>query len=76
MGQGLSIDFAFAGVQSKNKQRRQDYVGINGETCWILITDHFTGMQFGATRRSKASPVELLRQFALQYSPSCNNKPV
>ena len=57
-GQGLSIDFPFSGVTSKNTKQRQDYMGINGETCWILVTNHFTGMQYGSIRRSKASHIE------------------
>ena len=57
-GQGLSIDFSFSGVKSKNTSQRKDYVGINGETCWVLITDHPTGMQHGKTCRSKASLIE------------------
>ena len=58
MGQGLSIDFSFSGVMSKSKERCEYYVGINGETCWILVTNHFTSMQFGATRQSKISPTQ------------------
>ena len=49
-------------------------MGINEETCWILVTDHFTGMQWGAVRRSKASPIEWLRYFLLQNSPTCKDK--
>ena len=60
-GQGLSVDFSFSGVKSKNKGCRKDFVGFNGETCWVLITDHHTGMQYGKTCRSKASPIEWLR---------------
>ena len=44
-GQGLSVDFFVSGAKSMNTGRRKDYVGINGETCWVLITDHHTGMQ-------------------------------
>ena len=57
-GQGLSIDFSFLGVKSKDTGRRKDYLGINGETCWILITDHHTGMQYGKTCLSKAFPIK------------------
>ena len=72
--QGLSIDFAFAGIKSKNSSKRQDYEGINGETCWILITDHFTGIKHGDTRISKAAPLRWLAHFLAQYSPTCNDK--
>jgi hypothetical protein len=39
---GLSIDFSFAGTHSANLSRAADFVGFNGETCWILIADHFS----------------------------------
>ena len=74
LGQVLSIDFAFSGVTSKSLKRRQDYMGINGETCWVLVSDHFTGIQWGAVRRSKASPIEWLCHFLLQNSPTCKDK--
>ena len=72
--QGLSIDFSFSGMSSKNTDRRADFEGINGETAWILITDHFTGMKHGDTRISKAAPVNWLRHFLAQYNPLCKNK--
>ena len=40
--QGLSIDFSFSGTRSKDKARQEDFVGINGETSWILVSDHFS----------------------------------
>ncbi|KAG7369542.1 reverse transcriptase RNA-dependent DNA polymerase [Nitzschia inconspicua] len=72
--QGLSIDFSFAGVRSKDVERKKDFTGLNGETCWILVTDHFTRAVFGDTRVSKASPIEWLRSFLHQYSPQCQGK--
>ena len=67
-GQGLHIDFSFSGAKSKNIGRLKDYVGINGETCWIFITDHHTGMQYGKICRSKVSPVEWLCQWLQVHS--------
>ena len=72
--QGLSIDFSFSGVKSKNTNGRKDYVGINGETCRVLITDHHTGMQYGKTCQSKASSIEWLRQWLQVHSPNLENK--
>ncbi|KAG7338408.1 reverse transcriptase RNA-dependent DNA polymerase [Nitzschia inconspicua] len=72
--QGLSIDFSFAGVRSKDVERKKDFTGLNGETCWILVTDHFTRAVFGDTRVSKASPMEWLRSFLRQHSPQCPGK--
>ena len=73
-GQGFSVDFSFSGVKSKNTGWRKDYVGINGETCWILITDYHTGMQYGETCRSKASPIEWLQEWLHVHSPNLNDK--
>ena len=68
--QGLSIDYGFSGMVSANSKRRKDYEGLNKETAWILVTDHFTGMKHGDTRQSKSSPIEWLRHFLNQYSPN------
>ena len=74
-GQGLSIiDFSFSGVKSKNTGRRKDYLGFNRETCWILITNHHTGMQYGKTFLSKASPIEWIRKWLQVRSPNLRDK--
>eukprot|EP00980_Cylindrotheca_fusiformis_P004427 scaffold946_cov73-Cylindrotheca_fusiformis.AAC.2 len=72
--QGLSVDFSFAGMKLKNAERAKDFVGVKGETCWILITDHFSRMKHGATRVSKASPIEWIQDFLRTHSPKCANK--
>jgi len=61
-------------MASKDETRRVDYEGINGETSWILVADHFTGTEHGDCRISKASPVEWLRHFLTTYSPTCSDK--
>ena len=43
-----------------HKHRNNDYIGLNGETSWILVTDHFSRMKHGDTRVSKASPINWL----------------
>ena len=72
--QGLSIDFSFAGQRSKNEAHARDFVGFNGETCWILISDHFSRMLHGETRISKASPLKWLRNFLKAHAPDCEGK--
>ena len=47
LGQGLSLDFSFAGQHSKNamnpeQMRINDYMGIHGETCYLLVYNHTT----------------------------------
>ena len=41
--QGISIDFGFMVTRSKDKKRYVDLVGLNGETCYCMIADHFLG---------------------------------
>lgn len=54
--------------------RAADYEGFNGETSWILITDHYTGKLLGKTCLSKATPMHWLRNFLDLHAPSCSNK--
>ncbi|MCE2996259.1 MAG: hypothetical protein LW863_11705 [Flammeovirgaceae bacterium] len=73
--QGLSIDFAFAGCTSKNQSTRaEDYIGLHGETAYILIVDHFSRRYHGETRVSKASPIAWIRNFLQQHAPPCDGK--
>jgi hypothetical protein len=72
--QGLSIDFSFSGTRSKNACRSRDYVGLHGETCYLLIVDHHSGCYHGITRVSKASPINWLSQFLEEHTPDCLNK--
>ena len=50
------------------------YEGINGKTCWILITYNFTGMKYGDAIIYKASHIAWIRNLLNQYYPTCNNK--
>jgi hypothetical protein len=65
--QGFSIDFAFAGQRSKDKNTAVNFVGCGGETSYILLAEHFTEKSCGATRISKVPPVAWLRRFFLQH---------
>jgi hypothetical protein len=67
--QGLGFDFAFTGQCSKNKDRAQHYTGLNGETCYVLAGDHFTGRLHGEARVGKGAPLTWLRAFLTRYSP-------
>jgi len=59
-----------------HKHRDDDYVGLNGETSWILVTDHFSRMKHGDTRVSKASPINWLMDFLEKHDPACSRKHV
>ena len=72
--QGLSVEFSFSGVKLKTTGQRKDYVGINGETYWVLITDHHNGIQYGKTCCSKMSSIECLCQWLQVHSPFVKHK--
>ena len=42
---GILIGFDFYGMTSDENDQNTIYEEINGETCWILMTDHFTGKE-------------------------------
>jgi len=69
-GQGLSTDFLFAGQHSKNatnpeQMRVNDYMGIHGETCHLLLYDHATERLDGACLQSKAPPLAWLKKWLM-----------
>ena len=71
-GQGLSLDFSFAGQALKNshhekKKRTNDYMGIHGETCYLLLYDHATERLDGICRQSKAPPIAWLRRWLTKH---------
>ena len=51
-----------------------DFEGIDGETAWMLVTDHFTGVMHGDTRISKAAPMLWLKHFLAQHNPPCKDE--
>ena len=61
-------------MKSDYSDQKTIYEGINGETFWIFITDHFTGMKLGDAIFSKASPISWIRHLLNQYSPTCDDK--
>ena len=72
--QGLSIDFSFAGLTSKNSNRRVDFEGIDGETAWTSVTNHFSGVMHGDAGISKAAPALWLKHFPAQCNPPCKDE--
>jgi Reverse transcriptase (RNA-dependent DNA polymerase) len=72
--QGISVDFGFIIQQSDNSKRYNRYQGLNGETCYILIADHFSGTLYGKAFRTKAPPVEWLNQWLALRAPQCPDK--
>jgi hypothetical protein len=72
--QGISVDFGFIIQQSTNSKRYNQYQGLNGETCYILIADHYSGTLYGKAFRTKAPPIEWLNQWLALRAPPCPNK--
>jgi len=71
---GLSINFSFSGVKSKNPACTKIYLGLNSETSWILISNHFSRHLHGNTHISKATPLAWLHQFLENHAPCVPNK--
>lgn len=72
--QGLSIDFAFMVQRSGDPKRFDNLVGLNGETCYVLITDHYSGRIFGRAFATKAPPVDWLNSWLANNAPVCADK--
>ncbi|KAI2490765.1 hypothetical protein MHU86_23812 [Fragilaria crotonensis] len=49
-------------------------VGLNGETCYVLLTDHFSGRIFGRAFPTKAPPVDWINSWLASNAPNCPDK--
>ena len=67
--QGFSIDFGFAGQARKEDNKYDEFLGFNKEKAWVLITDHFTDYKWGKCFKSKAPPINYLRDFLTANCP-------
>ena len=74
--QSLSIDMAFIVQKSKSSDRFIDNVGLKGETCYVLITDYYSGMLHGKTLVNKEPPTEYFNQWLARFSPDITEKTV
>ena len=72
--QGISIDFGFMVQRSSNSKRQHNLIGVNGETCYALITDHFSGRLYGRAFASKAPPISWINDWLANNAPACPNK--
>jgi hypothetical protein len=59
---------------SKNTKRATSYKGLRGETCYILVYDHFTQQLDGNPRVSKGPPITWLDSYLRRHSPRCEDK--
>ena len=65
--QGISVDFGFMVQRSSDTDRMHRLQGLNGETCYCLIVDHFSGMCYGETFRSKAPPIDFCSRWLARF---------
>ncbi|KAI2490688.1 Reverse transcriptase (RNA-dependent DNA polymerase) [Fragilaria crotonensis] len=49
-------------------------VGLNGETCYVLLTDHYSGRIFGRAFATKAPPVDWINSWLASNAPQCPDK--
>jgi hypothetical protein len=68
--QGVSVDFGFLVQGSKDSARKQRLQGLNGETCYCLVVDHFSGTLYGETFRTKAPPTDFINRWLAQHAPA------
>jgi hypothetical protein len=68
--QGLSVDFGFIVQGSKDSARKKRLQGINGETCYCLIVDHYSGTLYGETFRTKSPPTDFINRWLAQHAPT------
>jgi len=52
---------------SSNIDHIKQLTGLNGETCYCLIVDHFSGMLHGSVFHSKAPPIKFLNTWLAHY---------
>ena len=72
--QGISIDFGFMVQKSRDKKRHHNLIGLNSETCYALITSHYSGQLYGRAFSTKAPPVDWINSWFANNAPSCPNK--
>ena len=68
VGQGLSLDWGF--VTAPHNKQVDSLTGINGETAFLVVTDHIFYDVFGFAAESKAPPIDWLEKRLVPLNPS------
>jgi hypothetical protein len=63
----ISLDFGFIAQHSSDTSRIKRLQGLNGETCYCLLIDHFSGTLYGETFCSKAPPIDFLNRWLVRH---------
>jgi hypothetical protein len=69
-GQGISLDFGFIVQRSKDLACYEKFLGLNGETAYLLLANHKTEKLFGIATVGKAPPLSWMNRWLTQYQPS------
>ena len=63
-------------IPETGAQRYNRLKGLNGETCYVLITDRKSGAMQVSVRRDKSPPIDFLRQWLSRYGSSSRDRTV
>jgi hypothetical protein len=69
-GQGISLDFGFIVQRSNDLARYEKFLGLNGESAYLLLADHKTDVLFGISTVDKSPPLAWMNRWLAQYRPS------
>ena len=50
--------------------------GVDGETCYVMITDRYSGSCRVSIRKDKTPPLDFIREFLARYTPDVQEKTV
>jgi hypothetical protein len=68
--QGISMDFGFIVQRSKDTTRFKKVMGINCDTAYLLISDHFSDHLWSLAVTGKIPPIAWLNRWFTQFRPS------
>ena len=68
--------FSFVVQQPSNSGRVQQYDSLNGETCYCLMSDHYTQVMHGCTLRPWVPIIDCLNELLLKFSSDSLGKDV
>jgi hypothetical protein len=71
---GTSVDFGFIIQQSNDSHRYNQYKGLHGHTWYVLLADHFSGMLYGKTFKTKAPPISWLNGWLATHAHVCPDR--
>ncbi len=71
------MDETTAAAKAAAAQRRyKRLVGLNGETCYVLITDRYSGVWKVSIRRDKSPPLDFFKEFIATHASTVPNRRV